>query len=423
MKTFLLPLSLVLACTGSPDDTGVPKGDDVLSGTLLTGSTSRELSPSTENLPLLAAENAAFSLELLRVVHAQEPGNQVISPWSLQVVMAQVHAGASGDAKTAIADTFGWSLEDAALNEAFGAADLAVAAHDDAASDPPVTLTSTNQIFVTTGYELGAPWLDTLSSWYGTGVQQMDFAVDPEGVAADINGWIAERTGDRIQDLVSANVIANSRMLLANALYFNASWEFPFAEESTTDAPFHLADGSEVSVPTMHGQVTMTGVQADGFLLVEVPFADAGTGLTMTIVLPDEGRFDEVLAGLDGATLAAAIAAEQSCEACTLEMPKFEVNGKPQITPALRTLGMEAAFGGAYDGISPGLTLTAVEQMGFVSVGEKGMEAAAATYAAFEDSWTEPPFGPVVLDRPFLWLVRENGGGAILFAGVVSDPR
>jgi serpin B len=104
-------------------------------------------------------------------------------------------------------------------------------------------------------------------------------------------------------------------------------------------------------------------------------------------------------------------------------LPRFELDGKPQMTPALKTLGMDAAFGGSYEGINPALTLTAVEQMGFVSVGEKGMEAAAATYAAFNDSWSEPPFGPVILDRPFLWLVRENGGGAILFAGVVSDPR
>jgi serpin B len=84
---------------------------------------------------------------------------------------------------------------------------------------------------------------------------------------------------------------------------------------------------------------------------------------------------------------------------------------------------MAPAFGGTYDDISPSLTLTAVEQQGFVSVSEKGTEAAAATVAVFDESASEPPFGPIVIDRPFLWLIRESDGGAVLFAGVVTDPR
>jgi serpin B len=251
----------------------------------------------------------------------------------------------------------------------------------------------------------------------------MDFEGDPDGVADAINTWIADRTGGHIKDLVSGSLVASSRMLLANALYFKASWEVPFAESTTTDRSFTLADGSAVSVPTMSGSVTVSGAQADGFFAADLPYADAGTGLTMTIVLPDEGRFDDVLAGLDWPTLSAAIDAEASCDECEVQLPKFEMEGKPDITSALTTLGMAPAFGGTYDDISPSLTLTAVEQQGFVSVSEKGTEAAAATVAVFDESASEPPFGPIVIDRPFLWLIRESDGGAVLFAGVVTDPR
>ncbi len=391
-------------------------------GVEVKGSTAREMGPDTSDVATLASENSDFSFDFLRTVDAQAPGNEVVSPWSLQVVMAQVYDGAAGDAKTAIASTFGWDLADDALNAAFDASDLDVTGHDDASADPPVVVTTTNQIFVANGYDLGADWLNTLSGWYGTGVQQMDFVGDPAGTADDINAWIADRTGDHIKDLVTSDVISNSKMLLANALYFNAAWELPFDASNTKDAPFTLADGSVVNVPTMNGSVVVDGYQADGFFVADMPYSDPG--LTMTIVLPDAGQFDAVLAGLNDATLSAAIAAEYPCSECSVALPKFEVSSKPDVTGALTTLGMGAAFWGDYSPINPELTLAQVEQEGFVSVSENGTEAAAATVAEFTDgAIEEPPFGPIVVDRPFLWLVREPTSGAVLFAGVVRDPR
>jgi serpin B len=334
--------------------------------------------------------------------------------------MGQVYAGAGGDAKTAIASTMGWSLPDAEFHEAFDAAELSVSSHHDPSGDPPLQITSTNQIFVTTGYPLGQAWLDTLSEWYGTGAQQMDFEKDPKGVASDINDWIADRTGDHIKDLIDAELVANSRMLLVNAVYFQASWEVPFSESSTKDQDFTTVDGSKLSVPMMTGAVNVRGIAGDGFFVADLPYSD--DGLTMTLVLPDEGRFSEVLSTLDWGTLSTLLAAEESCKECSFTMPRFEVKSAPDMTGILKTMGMDAAFGGAYPGINDALTLTSVGQQGFVSVNEKGTEAAAATVAAFADSYSEPPFGPVVVDRPFMWMVREQDG-AILFAGVVTDPR
>lgn len=416
----MLLFSLLMACkTETP--TPVLPSSGPLPGTTLKGQTERQGQPSTQNLPTLSEENAAFSLELLRTVYAADPGNQILSPWSLQMVMAQVYAGAGGDAKTAIANTFGWTLPDADFHEAFDAADLSLTAHHAPQADPPLSITSTNQIFVTTGYPLGQPWLDTLSTWYGTGVQQMDFEADPAGVAADINAWIASQTGDHIKDLINAEIVADSRMLLVNAVYFNASWEVPFSESATQDEDFQLLDGSTVSVPTLSGSISVSGVQGSGFFVADMPYSDPN--LSMTLILPDAGQFETVLNGLDWASLSALIATMDHCEECEVQIPKFEVEGKPDMSAALRSLGMESAFGGAYPGISDELTLTAVEQNGFIAISEKGTEAAAATVAEFTDSASQPPFGPIVLDRPFFYLIREHDGGAVLFAGVVTDPR
>jgi serpin B len=415
------------ACSGgtSPlgtDDTAdsVPGGVEI-PGTTVKGTIARDLKPKTSDLSALSAENADFSLDLLRELHLVAPGDLVASPYSLQTVMAQVYAGADGASKTAIATAFGWTIAEPAFHEAFDALDLIVSAHHDAAADPPVEVVSTNQVFVTTGYDLGAPWLDVLSEFYGTGVQVMDFEADPAAVAEAIDAWISARTSGRIDDLVSEKNVASSRMLLVNALYFKASWEVPFTESSTSDLPFTLLDGSEVDVPTMSGLVAVRGASADGFLVADLPYSD--DELCMTLVVPDVGRFDDVVSGLEWATLRSAIDEEVSCPECQVTMPKFQVEGKAPVQEALTALGMKAAFGGYYPGINEALTLSAVNQAGFVAVSEKGTEAAAATEVDFSDSGTVPTLDPIVVDRPFLWFVREVETGAVLYDGIVVDPR
>lgn len=405
---------------GAPDDTSTPAEGD-LPGTTLMGSTSRETAPSTEHLRALGDANADFSLRLLQGVRGLTQGNVVLSPWSLQLVMAQVYAGAEGEAKTAIGDTFGWTLGEPDLHEAMDAAELSMADENDASSDPPVVLTSTNQIFVSTGFDIGAPWLDLLSQYYGTGVQQIDFEADPGGVADEINAWISTRTGGHIDDLITTPMVEDSRLLLVNALYFKASWVVPFVEAATTDSPFNLADGEAVEVPTMYGSVTVSGAYGDGFVVGDIPYSNSG--LTMTLIVPDAGRFEDVARTLTWEDLAAVIALESRCEECTVQLPKFKIEGQPPVQAALEAMGMSPAFGGAYPGIHPDLSLTGVDQAGFIEVNEVGTEAAAATVAQFTDSGGISDFDELIVDRPFLWMVRDGRTRSVLFAGVVVDPR
>jgi serpin B len=390
-------------------------------GQTLMGTVSRRMAPSTADLGTLSSENAAFSLELLDTVYEAEPGNTVLSPWSLQSVLAQVYAGGDSAVQSSISDTFGWSLSGDALHEAFDAADLSVVSHDAPAAEPAVALTTTNQIFSDVQFDIGADWLDTLSEFYGTGVQQMDLANDSVRSADAINAWVEDRTGGHITDLLEADTVAQSGLLLVNAVYFNASWPVQFSVDATQDAPFTLLDGSAVDVPMMSGSVSVSAAVANGFLVADLPYSDPS--LTLTVVVPDEGRFTEVLGGLDVATLDAAVASEVACGECAVSLPRFEVKSAPDLDPALIAMGLGAAYGGAYPGISDLLTLASVAQQGFISVSETGTEAAAATVAEFAGTaYEDPPIAPVVIDRPFFYLVREVGG-AVLFAGVVTDPR
>ena len=389
-------------------------------GDTLMGTVARNMEPSTSDLGTLYAENTGFSLELLDTVYTAAPGNTLLSPWSLQVVLAQVYAGGDSAVQAAIADTSGWSLSGDALHEAFDAADLSVVSHDDPAADLPVTLTSTNQVFSDLNYDIGADWLNTLSEYYGTGVQQMNLSGDSANSARAINAWVEDRTGGHIKDLVDAESVAASRLLLVNAVYFNASWPVEFSEGRTAPGPFTLLDGSTVDVPTMSGSVAAYSATGDGFFVADLPYSDRS--LTLTIVVPDAGRFAEVLGGLDTATLDTVVAAETGSDSCEVNLPSFEVSSKPDLNAALQSMGLGPAYGGAYPGINDELTVQSIRQQGFVSVNETGTEAAAATVVEMGLGSEPPPCEPIVIDRPFFYLIREVGG-AVLFTGVVTDPR
>ena len=112
-----------------------------------------------------------------------------------------------------------------------------------------------------------------------------------------------------------------------------------------------------------------------------------------------------------------------NCNECSIAMPSFSYLSHPDMMGALEALGLGPAFGGAYPGISENLTLSSSDPRGFIAVNETGTEAAAATVATFTDSASTPPFGPVEIDRPFLYFVREVETGTLLFAGATVDPR
>jgi len=364
-RASFVALSLLLAGCTQP-----------MPGEPLMGTVARRTAPSTADLGTLSEENTQFSIDLLNTVYTAAPTNTVLSPWSVQVVLAQVYAGGDSAVQTSIVDTFGWSLTGEALHEAFDAADLSVASHDAPEAEPAVALTTTNQIFSDLQFDIGPDWLNTLSEFYGTGVQQMDLAGNSAGAADSINAWVADRTGGHITELVDAGSVSASGLLLVNAVYFNASWPVQFSTAATEDAAFTLLDGSTVDVPTMSGGVAINAAPADGFFVADLPYSDPG--LTLTVVVPDEGRFTEVLAGFDAAALEAAVAAETVCGQCEVRLPRFEVHGAPDMDAALLAMGLGPAYGGAYPGINGELSLRVRRKINDSTEGDLGPRAQGA---------------------------------------------
>jgi serpin B len=284
-----------------------------------------------------------------------------------------------------------------------------------------------NAIWGQKGYEFRVAFLDTLAENYGAGLRILDFINDPEPSRITINDWISEQTEERIQDLIPPGGIDSlTRLVLTNAIYFNAAWESKFTEEATKDLPFYPLDGESVTVPMMRQTESFGYAEGDDYQAVELPYD--GEELSMVILLPSEGKFTEFEHILDYEQVDRIISKLED-KRVRLTMPKFEFESEFSLKQALSALGMAEAFSESAD--FSGMTgnkdifIGSVIHKAFVLVEEGGTEAAAATAVVMVTSAPGPkPEEPVVvtIDRPFIFLIRDIETGAILFIGRVMNP-
>ncbi|MEN8376354.1 MAG: serpin family protein, partial [Gemmatimonadota bacterium] len=265
-------------------------------------------------------------------------------------------------------------------------------------------------------------------AFFDAEARALDFS-DPRAVD-DINTWVADVTGGRIDRLLEA-IPPDAIMYLINAVYFNADWRARFDPSETRSADFFREDGSTTSVQMMSGPVghrTLSSATATG---VELPYG--GGAFTAVALLPPAGQgIDEFVATIDALTWKAwmeafdAASAREDLERAglTVLLPRLELRWKGGLGPPLRALGMVDAFDEREADLSRlfgerGPFISRVLQNSFVRVDEAGTEAAAGTGVEVGDTSAPQVFA---FDRPFLFAIRERLSGTILFLGVIGDP-
>lgn len=381
-----------------------------------------------EDLAALVAGNQAFALDLYRHLGAESDGDLFFSPYSISAALAMTYAGARGTTETQMANALHFTLAQDRLHPAFNQLDLVLSSRGEGAEgqdDEGFRLNIANAIWGQQGYDFEQAYLETLATHYGAGLRLVDFVEDAEAARRTINGWVSEQTEGRIEELIPQGALdALTRLVLTNAIYFNAAWASPFEEAATADGDFYLLDGSTVEVPLMFQSERFGYAEGDGYQVVELPY-DGGE-MSMVILLPDAGAFEAFEQGLDQAQLAA-IFERLSSEQVNLTMPRFETTAKFGLVDALSALGMPEAFTEAanFSGIdgTEDLLISDVFHEAFVAVDEAGTEAAAAT--AVIVGLTSAPADPktVTVDRPFIYLIRDIETGTLLFVGRTLDPQ
>jgi serpin B len=357
---------------------------------------------------------------------AGEGGNLAISPFSVAVALGMTVNGARGRTAVEMLDVL--SGESAgALNAGYNAVaqyveSLAGPVERWEEDDAEIALDTANSLFGQRGVEWESAFLDALAASYGAGVQQVDYVADVEAARAAINGWTAEQTRDKIPELIPAGILdAMTRLVLVNALYLKAPWETPFEESLTQDGLFTPAGGEPVMVPMMKGPEPIPGGAGDGWRSAQIRYA--GRTLAMTVVLPEEGREADVEALLADAGAGAFLGV--GSDTVDLTMPRWTFRAPSPLKDALMAMGMPTAFGAAdFSAMNADIDLVISEVLHevFIAVDEKGTEAAAATAVLMSETSMPQPGAPLVLDRPFLFVIHDLEHGTPLFIGRVADP-
>jgi serpin B len=374
-------------------------------------------------VPELVTGNTQFALDLYgELLEAQvEEANLLYSPHSLSMVLGMTYAGAQGKTERQMAQVLHYTLGQARLHGAFNALDGTLADRDTGDGETAVRLRIVNGIWGQEGHGFLDSFLDTLAQNYGAGLQLVDFSRSEEA-RGTINGWVSDQTAGRIAELLPSGAVdGETALVLTNAVAFKAAWQHGFAKESTHDGAFSLLDGGQVRVEMMEQLAPLGYAERPGVQAVELAYA--GEELSMVVLLPEAGTFEEFARELDSAELDA-ILGNIEPEQLRLALPKFSFEADLGLKDPLKALGMVDAFGSAdfseIDGTRE-LFIDEVYHSAFIDVDETGTEAAAAS-AVVVDRKGPAMEQEVRVDRPFLFLIRDIETGAVLFLGHVVNP-
>ena len=389
------------------------------------------------NKKIIVEGNNKFALELFAKLQSTK-GNLFFSPYSISTALAMAHAGARNKTESQIAgvlhfpvsvnrrtDTSSKFLPDKQqFALAFGniIKDL-----NNRGRKGGYTLTVANALWGQKDYGFLQEFPELIKTSYDGQLNEVDFIRAAETARKTINAWVEKKTNDKIKNLISEGVLDSmTRLVLTNAIYFKGNWARQFKENRTKDAPFTLADGQKIDVATMNQKAEFGYMETDTFQVLELPYVDEE--LSMVILLPKKfdalGEFEKTLTPENLTQWLTKIHKRE----VVVFMPKFKMTSQFSLASVLKSMGMKDAFSSDADfsGINGkrDLFISAVIHKAYVEVNEEGTEAAAATGVVVRLTSIGPAPIPVFrADHPFLFLIRDNLSGSILFIGRVANPK
>ncbi len=373
---------------------------------------------SEKSAKIIEADQA-FAFELFReVIAASEEDNIMISPLSVSYALGMTYNGAAGTTLDAFNNVLHFGdLSRQEVNESYKDLMGQLVYLDD-----QVEFSIANSIWYRLGYNVLADFISTNQTYFDAMVSELDFT-DPQAVDI-INNWIEEKTNDKIKDMLDY-IPSDAVMYLINAIYFNATWKYQFDKDATQPGIFHLEDDNDHETDFMKVNGTFMYTSTEYFEAVELPYGDST--FSMVVILPDqESEIVDLVDRMDVPTWNEWLSNSVMTDV-QVELPKFKYDFKDLLNDPLINLGLGVAFTGGADFslITPGggIFISRVIHQTFIDVQEEGTEAAAATIVELRESAGPPQPLTFRADKPFLYLIKENSTGAIMFMGKVGKPE
>jgi serpin B len=367
--------------------------------------------------------NSQFALDLYAQLR-EKNGNLFFSPYSISTALAMTYAGAKGDTAREMAHTLHFTLDPQRLHPAF--ANLRNEIQGGGAGRK-AELYVANALWGQKGFHFLPGFLNLTRDQYGAGLREVDFRGATEASRLAINAWVEEQTRNKITNLLQRGVLTpNTRLVLTNAIYFKAAWLHAFPANLTRDEDFFAASRKH-KVPMMHASLRTDYYANDVCQVVNIPYEK--NELSMLVFLP---RQRDGMAALEKSLTAANVKtwlASLSAHVVDLKLPKFKTTSEFSLARTLKAMGMPLAFDpdkADLSGMSTEdrLFISEVVHKAFVDVNEKSTEAAAATAVIVAAPTAAPRPLPRAIfhaDHPFVFLIRDNRTGSVLFMGRVSD--
>ena len=386
--------------------------------------------PSPE-IQTVADGNNALAIDLYQTFR-DRPGNLIFSPASIAPALAMTGMGARGKTAEEINTVLHFDPAQKKLSPAFQSLN---ARWRHIRRWNRITLTVANALWYQSEHPFIPAYLNQLHADFGAQLNPVDFQHSPAAAREAINRWAGEQTHNKIKGAAGPEEItSDTRLVLTDAIYFKGKWLTQFKASATKPVPFYVSTNVTVTVPMMfqNARFKVTHDEAETVQLLELPYA--GQDLSMVILLPGRpwDTADQLTSLADLETDLTAVKLHEwlaaldqvSPRETMVSLPRFTATQSIDLIPKLKSLGMISAFGGTADfsGMdgTTNLYLTAVTHQAGIEVNESGTEAEAVTRFAGATKGIPERF---IADHPFLFLIRDNASGCILFLGRISNPN
>lgn len=373
----------------------------------------------------IALSNNQFGLDIFNEIIKEKQENTFISPYSISTAFAMAYAGSSGKTQKAIQSVLKFDAESDSFHQAYAAYLSAIEMN----AQNKLTLNGANAIWVEKSVKMLPQFSLKTQRYYGAEAPKLDFFHNPEASRQTINQWVANKTANKIKDLLPSGAINNeTRMVLTNAIYFKADWHRAFSKESTQEKRFNINNETHITTPFLKQEQMVRYLINQDYAAIELPYK--GQKHSMIIVLPHPNKdIKEVSKQLKPDFLQQIM--QQGLTDVHCEIPKFKTTIPISLKKPLKAMGLEDAFSDNANFNQmiekDRLKISDVLHKAFIEIDETGTEAAAATAivmmttssANFERK--QPTY--FIANRPFLFYIVDNSLGSILFMGSMHNPK
>lgn len=372
----------------------------------------------------IIAGNNLFSFDLYHQLKIESNGNLFYSPFSISTALAMTYAGASSRTAEQMRKVLYFG-EGESFHEGYKKIIRGLKYEDEC------KLQLANGLWAQKDYVFHKSYLDRIRSSYNPELKNVDFEkeTERENARLDINQWVEKKTEDKIKNLLNpADLSPDTKLVLVNAIYFYGAWSQPFMKHLSDEKSFYLSGKEKVTFPFMNGKSGYKYYEDEAIKALELPYNRNQASLI--ILLPrgidDINKLEEKFDYQYYNDVTSAMMYQE----VSVSIPKFKLEAKVNLEEKLSDMGMPDAFKpfiSDFSAMSPAadLYISKVIHQAFINLDEAGTEAAAATAVVMVKVTSAKPVDIVKefrADHPFLFVIRDNSTGSILFMGKMMNP-